>query len=103
MYVFSTGFVENKVGHLKAVAQGTAKYEDDLHIKDVEIRAFSGNAVLIGVLESHLLLNGERQYLVNRFTMLWGKNDENRWQMSTWQSTATAASEAELELFTFKI
>ena len=87
VYVFSTGFVENKAGQLKAIEQGTVKYEDDLHIRDVEIRAFSENAVVIGVLESHLVLNGERQHLVNRFTMLWVKND-NKWQMSSWQSTA---------------
>lgn len=87
IYVFSTGIVENKAGHLKAVEQGTVKYEDDLHIRNVEIRAFSENAVVIGVLESHIVLNGARQKLVNRFTMLWVKN-ENKWQMSTWQSTA---------------
>ncbi len=94
VYVFSTGFVENKAGHLKAVEQGTAKYEDDLHIRDVEIRAFSENAVLTGVLETHILLDGERQHLVNRFTMLWVKN-ENNWQMSTWQSTPVASTSEE--------
>jgi ketosteroid isomerase-like protein len=87
IYVFSTGMVETKAGQLKAIEQGTVKYEDDLHIRDVEIRAFSDNAVVIGVLESHLVLNGERQHLVNRFTMLWVKN-ANKWQMSSWQSTA---------------
>lgn len=94
VYVFSTGFAENKIGHLKAVEQGTVKYEDDLHIRDVEIRAFSDNAVLTGVLESHIVLNDERQHLINRFTMLWVKN-EDKWQMNTWQSTAVpTASEA---------
>lgn len=87
VYVFSTGIVENKDGQLKAIEQRTIKYEDDLHIRDVEIRAFSKNAAVIGVLESHIVLNGERQHLVNRFTMLWVKN-ENKWQMSSWQSTA---------------
>lgn len=87
VYVFSTGIVENKAGQLKAIEHGTVKYEDDLHIRDVEIRAFSENAVVIGVLESHIALNGERQHLVNRFTMLWVKN-EFKWQMSSWQSTA---------------
>ena len=87
VYVFSTGIVETKAGQLKAIEQGTVKYEDDLHIRDVEIRAFSENAVVIGVLESHIVLDGERQHLVNRFTMLWVKN-ENKWQMSSWQSTA---------------
>jgi hypothetical protein len=86
IYVFSAGIVENKVGQLKAIEQGTVKYEDDLHIRNVEIRAFSENAVVIGILESHIVLNGERQHLVNRFTMLWVKN-ENKWQMSSWQST----------------
>lgn len=87
VYVFSTGIVENKIGQLQAIEHKTVKYEDDLHIRDVKIRAFSENAVVIGVLESHLVLNGERQHLVNRFTMLWVKND-NKWQMSSWQSTA---------------
>ena len=87
VYVFSTGFVENKAEQLKAIEQGTVKYEDDLHIREVEIRAFSENAVVMGVLESHLVLNGVRQKLVNRFTMLWVKKD-NKWQMSSWQSTA---------------
>ena len=87
VYVFSTGIVENKAGQLKAIELGTVKYEDDLSIRDVEIRAFSENAVVIGVLESHLVLNGEREHLVNRFTMLWVKN-EGKWQMSSWQSTA---------------
>jgi len=92
VYVFSTGFVENKIGYLTALEAGTTKYEDDLHIRDVEIRAFSENAVLTGILESHILLDGERQHLVNRFTMLWVKN-ENNWQLSTWQSTPVASSE----------
>ena len=94
VYVFSTGFVENKTGYLAALERGTTKYEDDLHIRDVEIRAFSENAVLTGVLETHILLDGERQHLVNRFTMLWVKN-ENNWQMSTWQSTPVASTSEE--------
>jgi len=90
VYVFSTGVVENKAGYLKALEQGTTRYEDDLHIRDVDIRAFPENAVLTGVLESHILFQGERQHLVNRFTMLWVQN-ENKWQLSTWQSTPMAS------------
>ncbi len=33
VYVFSTGFAENKVGYLTALEDGATKYEDDLHIQ----------------------------------------------------------------------
>ena len=88
VYVFSSAIIENKEGYLIAIDHGTMKYEDDLHIRDVEVRAFEDNAVVMGVLESNILLYGGPHHSVNRFTMLWTPSGAGgSWQMSTWQST----------------
>ncbi len=86
VYVFSSAIAEDKPGYLMAIDHGTMKYEADLHIRDVEVRAFSDCAVVMGVLDSHIALYGGRHHSVNRFTMLWVRNGA-QWQMSTWQST----------------
>lgn len=68
------------------------KYEQDLHIRDVEVRAFEDNAVVMGVLESHISLYGGPHHSVNRFTMVWAPSGlDGAWRMNTWQSTPIAA------------
>ena len=87
-YVFSSAIVENKQGYLIAMDHGTMKYANDLHIRDVEVRAFQDSAIVMGVLESAITLYGTPHHSVNRFTMTWAPSGpEGAWQMSTWQST----------------
>lgn len=86
VYVFSSAIIEDKPGYLIAIKHKTMRYEDDLHLRDVEVRAFSENAVITGILESHIWLYGARHHSVNQFTMVWVNNNE-RWQMCNWQST----------------
>ena len=88
VYVFSSAIVENKEGYLMAIDHGTMKYDQDLHIRDVEVRAFNDSAIVMGVLESRISLYGGPHHSVNRFTMLWTPSGiDGAWQMSTWQST----------------
>ena len=95
VYVFSSAIVENKEGYLIAIDHGTMKYDRDLHIRDVEVRAFSDNAIVMGVLESRISLYGGPHHSVNRFTMLWTPTGiERAWQISTWQSTPVPSQPA---------
>lgn len=88
VYVFSSSIVEDKAGYLMGIDHGTMKYDNDLHIRDVEVRAFADNAVVMGILESSIELYGTPHHSVNRFTMLWTPSGvDGAWQMSTWQST----------------
>jgi ketosteroid isomerase-like protein len=95
VYVFSSAIVENKAGYLMAIDHGTMKYDEDLHIRDVEVRAFHDSAIVMGVLESSITLYGGPHRSINRFTMLWTPTGtDGAWQMSMWQSTPVAPKTA---------
>jgi len=86
-YVYSTGKVEGKAQVVDALRSGGGRYGPDLDIRDVEIRAFDDNAVLLGIFEIHVKGADSDFRGRNRFTMHWTR-EGSEWKLSSWQSTA---------------
>ncbi len=90
-YVFSSGALQGRQEVVAAMRSGAGpRYGEDLDITDVEVRAFTDSAVLLGILEMHVRGDDGDFRGRNRFTMLWVRAGSG-WALSSWQSTALAA------------
>lgn len=89
VWTHSSAKVDSKESFLAALKAGNTRY---LEIKrvDEQIRIHGDLAVITGIAEMKVELQGEPRQLRNRYTDAWVQRD-GVWKMTAWQSTAAPA------------
>jgi hypothetical protein len=90
-YTFSSGKVEGHADFMAGLRSGALRYGPDLGERDLEVVAYTDNAVILGILDLHIKTETNEFHAVNRFSAHWGL-DDGQWRMLSWQSTTLPAA-----------
>jgi hypothetical protein len=88
VWTHSSAKVDSKESFLAALKGGTRYIE--IKRVDEKIRIHGSLAVITGIAEMKVELQGEPRQLRNRYTDVWVQRD-GTWKMTAWQSTAAPA------------
>jgi uncharacterized protein (TIGR02246 family) len=86
VWTHSSARTDTKKSFLTALTAGSTRY---IQIKRIDeaIRVHRNLAVISGIADMLVELNGDRKQLRNRYTNVWVRRDGS-WKMTAWQSTA---------------
>jgi len=89
VWTHSSAKVDSKESFLAALKAGNTRYVEIKRV-DEQVRIHGSLAVITGIAEMKVELQGESRQLRNRYTDVWIQRD-GAWKMTAWQSTAVPA------------
>ena len=86
VYTHSNGKVDNKKTLLEAIRSGASDYEK-IEPSNMVVRARGGTVIVTGVVAVGVKTPEGSKAFDARFTAVYGRTKDNKWQLNTWQTT----------------
>ena len=86
VYTHSNGKVDNKKTLLEAIRSGASDYEK-IEPSNMVVRARGGTVIVTGVVAVGVKTPEGPKAFDARFTAIYGRTKDGKWQLNTWQTT----------------